>query len=498
MNTRNGTARRTRGVAAAVVALAAGFGAGGTGEAAQEAPAAKAGAGAGASALADEVAELLVQGRSADAENRVRDELRSAPSPALELELAGVLRVRAGELEATSEFGRSLQRGVLEEALAAYRAARAGDPALDVATAIGIASCHVLLGREAEAEATLREAIAASGDAEAGRAQRRPLASELVRFLALRGRVEPAREVIAAMVARGDLPAKEAVVEELRIAASRKDGAAAQALAFEAVKSGGDPYEVCFLAWDALGETAFETKLSLYSRLLDSHGAEPAFRYYRGATRLFMGDGAGAAEDLASCIDDARFGERARGYLGRALLVDGRAEEALVHFTTLLGKRGEATKEALDGLIGVAVARARARKFADALPLYEQVLARDPWNGWAHLGVPLCHRSLGDLERAAAAYEAGLAALPDDAQLLNDYGLLRHARGERKEARELFERALGAGSADGGENLGVFALRDDGDARAAADSFARALAIDPSRPRLRFYRELCLAGLATR
>ena len=100
MNDRSRIARRSRGAAGVIVTvLAALAAASGQGSAAQEAPEAKAPEGARTTALADEVAELIAQGRSADAENRVREELQRAATPALELELAGVLRVRAGELE---------------------------------------------------------------------------------------------------------------------------------------------------------------------------------------------------------------------------------------------------------------------------------------------------------------------------------------------------------------------------------------------------------------
>ena len=235
---------------------------------------------------------------------------------------------------------------------------------------------------------------------------------------------------------------------------------------------------------------------TLRSKLHEEWPNERCYLYYRGSTRQLMGDAAGAIGDLEPCLDAPVYGRGARLYLGRALIAARRSEEALVHFTTLLAQKGDLTKEALDGVLGVAYMRATGKKSREALELYDQALARDPQNLWARIGQPLCYKTLGDLDAAIRAYEAGLAALPDEPQLLNDYGLLLHARGDKAAAKQLFERALGAGSADGGENLGIFALRDERDWRAAADYFARALAIDASRPRLRFYRELCLAELA--
>ena len=458
-------------------------------------------------ALQAELAEAIARGHSDEAEDLARQALREARAAAaaaaatttvtpaaIELELAIILVERAIELEATSDLGLSLRRGVLEQALEHF--SRAADAPLHFADGvIGVASCQVRLEREVEAEATLRDALAALPVGAVRRSDRLRLVSELVRFLTLRTRVDEARAEIESAAARGEFGVAERALETLRIAALRGEAASAPALAEAAAEAGADGFEVAFLAWEALGSGAFEAKLALYSRLHEKVPDAIDYLYYRGATRLAMGAGRDAIGDLERCVDAPVFGDRARANLGKALLQAGRSDEALACFTVVLEKRGELTKDALEGLVGVAVARARGRRYADALVLYEQVLARDPQNVWAHIGVPLCHRSLGDLDAAARSYEAGLAALPDEAQLMNDYGLLLHARGDRATARRQFERALGSGSADGGENLGIFALRDDRDPRTAADWFARTLALDPTRARVRFYRELCLTEL---
>lgn len=450
------------------------------------------------SRLTDAVADALEAGRSADAEDLVRAELAAAPSPARELELGLVLVERANELVATSELGRSLRLAVLEEAIGHFRAARQ-DANLTADAVIGVASCEVQLDREQEAEATLRAPLDATATPPPPPVAVRRLTGELVRFLTLRGRADEARALIDAAAAGGTLTPGEVATEQLRITALRNDApqafAAAAAAAAATTAGSADRFTIAYLAWEAQSASGYESQLALFSRLLERFPDDLAFRYYRGATRLWMGDAAGARDDLAPCVDAPFVGERARAALGRALLRLERPDEALPWFLPLLERRGLARREALDGLVGVAVARARARRYADALALYQQALAVDPYNYWAHLGVPLCHRYLGDLDAAARGYEAGLAALPDEPQLLNDYGLLAHARGERQQASQLFERALAAGSADGGENLGIFALRDDDDAAVAANWFARALALDPSRPRVRFYRELCLTRL---
>ncbi len=441
---------------------------------------------------AAQAVELVANGRAGEAEDLLRDAVATKRDPVLLVALGNVLIERANALEATSDLGRSLRRGILEEALALHREAET-DVAQRVHAAIGAATCHVLLQREQEAEATLRDAIARPCEDAAARSTRRLLLGELVRFLALRDRVDEAQAVIDSARSANDLDDAQVVIERMRVRAARGDREGLHAAVLQAAADGADPFELSYLAWNASGDGEFEKKLFLYSALLERVPSELAYRYYRGATRLLMGDAAGAVSDLEPCILDPRFGPRARSYLGRALLTSGKAEAALPHFDELLKTRGELTQEALDGIVGVAVARARARRFTEALELYERVLVRDPTNFWSHVGRPLCHKSLGNVERAIAAYEAGLAARPDEPQLLNDFGLLLHAQGERARARQLFERALAGGSADGGENLGIFAFQDDHDPRVAAGYFARTLALDPSRARVRFYRELCLA-----
>lgn len=468
----------------AVISGAGGLGSAAALPSAQDAPE--------SSPLSAPVAAALEAGRRADAEDLARARLAATPSAAAELELALVLMERAAELAATSELGRSLRLAVLEEAAHWFRSAQR-EPALRADAAIGAAASDIELGLDAQAETTLRAALAVPQ--ELLPPVRRRLVAELVRYLTLRDRSGEAEALLAAGTAAGWIALPDAALQRLHSLALRRDATAALPAAIDATMAGADGFDVAFQLWEAQADGSWERQLAAYSQLLERFPEVLAFRYYRGATRLRMGDADGALEDLRPCIDSPRYGELARGSVGRALLRRGDAEAALEWFEPLLGRRGQAGREALDGLIGVAVARAQSRRFAAALDLYRRVLERDPANPWAHLGVPLCHKSLGDLAAAAAAYEAGLAALPEDPQLLNDYGLLVRARGDAAAARQWFERALSAGSADGGENLGIFALRDDGDAVAAAAWFARTLELDPERPRVRFYRELCLTQI---
>jgi tetratricopeptide (TPR) repeat protein len=219
--------------------------------------------------------------------------------------------------------------------------------------------------------------------------------------------------------------------------------------------------------------------------------------------RRRMGDAAGALDDLKPCFDDARIGERAQLNYAAALIRLDRAEEALPLFEKLAQPGSGVAAYALDGIWGVAFARATRHRFADALPLFREIVAKNPTSLRGRIGEPLCLRSLGEYEQASAAYEAGIAALPEEAQLLNDYALMLKAHGETARALEMFERALGAGSADAGENLGIIAWREKHDPELAARYLARTTTMlieakQPLRPRVLLYRELCLAEVAAR
>jgi tetratricopeptide (TPR) repeat protein len=443
-------------------------------------------------------------GRAAEAEYVLREALARRRDPALLLDLAAVLVERADALDATSDLGQSLRVGVLEEALACYEEA-ARSAGFEADGAIGAASCHDQLGRAEEAQRTLEAALARlrepGGQAEA----RRRLVAEIVRHLADLGREEEARSAIAAAQSAGDLDAAGARVEELRIAWRFGRHGGALPLAEAALEAGADSFEVAYLCWETVGSGRLEALLNVYSKLLERRSGDLALRFYRGATRRRLGDGPGAASDLERCVDAPGLGLRARLELGEAQLAAKRAEEALAHFERVAAEAEDLLPEALNGFLDVAVQRARERRFTEALDLFQRVLARDPTNLWARMGEPLCWKSLGDYRRAAEAYEEGLEALPEEPRLLNDHALLLGALGERDRAKELFERALGAAgeseeqqkaAADGGENLGIIAYRDERDLGAAARYFARAILLDPDRPRVRFYRELCLCDAA--
>ena len=441
-------------------------------------------------------------GRLDEAESLLREALRSAWSPRLGTALGQLLLQRANGLDATSELMRSLRDGTLGEARALFERA-ASDEAMRVEATLGRAACLAAAGRIDEAERVLADALKALRDAGGAIDGRRRLVAERVRMLAENGAAPKALELILEARRAGDLDEAGARFEEFVVAAVSKDPPAITAAAVAALAAGADPFDVAHDSYDAIGEARLEVLLHLYSKLLTVRPRDASLLFYRGYVRRRMGDAAGALEDLKPCFDDARIGERAQLNYAAALIRLDRAEEALPLFERLAQPGGGVAAYALDGIWEVAVVRATKHRYADALPLFREIVAKNPTSLRGRIGEPLCLRSLGEYEQAAAAYEAGIAALPEEAQLLNDYALMLRAHGETARALETFERALGAGSPDAGENLGIIAWREKHDPELAARYLARTTTMliegkQPLRPRVLFYRELCLAEVAAR
>jgi tetratricopeptide (TPR) repeat protein len=435
-------------------------------------------------------------GRLTEAEYVLRDALHASWSPELGLELGAVLADRAVNLDGTSELVKSLREGTLAEALSIYDRV-ATDPRFRVEATLGSATCEVIAGRVDDGDARLATLLKSLRESAGPVEPRRRLVQERVRLLASHQHAAPARALIEEAKTSGELDAAGIAFEELVVRAAARDDAGVAEAAAAALVAGAPPFDVAYTCWDGIGSGPgqLEKLLHLYSRLLEIKPAHPALLFYRGFVRLWLKDAAGALEDFKPCLDDPELGARTRMQYGNALVNVNRAEEALAYFEKL-AEDPAWLAEAMKGVIGVAISRARARKLEDALTLYREVIAKDPMNGYAHMGEALCLRNLGEYEKASASYEAGIAATPDDpvvqTQLMNDYALMLDAHGEREKAQELYEQALGGGSADAGENLGIIAYRDRHDLELAARYFARTLLLDPKRPRIRFYRELCL------
>ena len=442
-----------------------------------------------------EAREWQQAGEWGEAEAVLRAALNPNSPAVLKKELADVLLEQGRGMVGSSDLSRHLSHGLIQEALTLYREVGPEEYADRLEVVAAESRCESLLGRPEEGiallEALLVECRQAPDAASPG-----AVLEAIVHQHLEQGQAAAAAEVLARKSPPGELrPAARALLL-LHIAAARKDADQALELSERLAQDPDvDIYTVAYLGWEALsgGKGAWlETLLHLYSRLLVARPESSAVLLYRGVARLYAGDPAGAEQDLRQALEDPEREALVLPHLGLACRLQNQPDEAKALYEKLLALGTAQRRAALDGLVEVAVLYGRARRYQDSAALYRKILAAEPTNEWAHQGLPLCFKGLGDVEGARTAYEAGLAELPGHPQLQNDLALLLWGDGQRDEARALFAQAMAAGSLDSTENLGVIASAVDHDRERAADFFARVLVEDPQREKSRFYRELLL------
>ena len=130
-----------------------------------------------------------------------------------------------------------------------------------------------------------------------------------------------------------------------------------------------------------------------------------------------------------------------------------------------------------------AIALARNGQTAEALQLFESILARDPADAEAKFWVALLDLRLGRVDKAEAGFRAVLASHPKDVDARIGLGNVLVRKGAWKEALEV----LHAAEPDAGANGDLFAAlarasRRAGDDRAALDYYERALAVSRADP----------------
>lgn len=120
-----------------------------------------------------------------------------------------------------------------------------------------------------------------------------------------------------------------------------------------------------------------------------------------------------------------------------------------------------------------------AGREAEAVPLYDDVVAARPknWRALYNRGIALA--TLGRVAEAAASYRQALAAKPDHADAYLNLAGLIEAAGQRADAAALLRQGAGLcpGHAPIWNNLGKM-LMDSGDAEGAAEAYLRAVTLD--------------------
>jgi len=135
---------------------------------------------------------------------------------------------------------------------------------------------------------------------------------------------------------------------------------------------------------------------------------------------------------------------------------------------------------AVDDLVGRGLALHRQGRLAEARPLYDAALARDPGHAEALHLLGLVFYQQGDFEEALRRIDDAIGRRPEVAKYHSNRGNALKETGRLEEAIAAYRHAiaLDPAFADAPFNLGV-ALREAGDAPGAAQAFQAALKINP-------------------
>jgi tetratricopeptide (TPR) repeat protein len=196
----------------------------------------------------------------------------------------------------------------------------------------------------------------------------------------------------------------------------------------------------------------------------------------------------------AAVLKSDRRNTLAAQVLGRALLMQGRAAEAIVPLE-------KASRRADDPAIETELAKALAAagRQDDALDRLRRTTARPPPFPPAFLELGAQLSKAGRLDEAAAVLEQGLAFAPDFLDLRMELGFVHLKRNDRRNARAMFSQVLAA-SPERYEALPALArvMALDGEYAAASDLFRRALAIRPDDAVTRNNLAVCLFEMGER
>jgi tetratricopeptide (TPR) repeat protein len=180
--------------------------------------------------------------------------------------------------------------------------------------------------------------------------------------------------------------------------------------------------------------------------------------------------------------------------LGRALLMQNRADEAIVPLERAARRSDSPAIETL-----LAAAYAASGRNDEALDQLRQTMARRPPFPPAFLETAGQLTRIGQSDEAIAVLEDGLALTPGAADLQMELGFLSIKRNNRIKARALFLQVLAAAPERHDALIAlakVMAL--DGEYAAAADTYRRALGLRPDDAMTRNNLGICLLEMGER
>ena len=222
-----------------------------------------------------------------------------------------------------------------------------------------------------------------------------------------------------------------------------------------------------------------------------------------GVIALQKGDHAAARESFERAATSGRPG--ARAHLARALIAEGRREDALRAIDELLASNdadplavAQARRLRL-GLLrpdleaeleraGRAALATNAAPPADVGDAFERVLAFDSAIWEAHFGVGLVARRGEDFAAAARSFRRALDLVPEQADVMHELGIALLATGSRADALRLLDRAAALRPSDAAyiADAGFAHLRA-GDLGAARERLRIARTIDAQDPLTQAY-----------
>jgi tetratricopeptide (TPR) repeat protein len=201
------------------------------------------------------------------------------------------------------------------------------------------------------------------------------------------------------------------------------------------------------------------------------------------------------AERVATAVLKADRGNLlAAQILGRALLMQNRADEAIVPLERAARRSSDPAIET-----ELAGALAAAGRIDAALDRLQRITARRPPFVPAFLEYSNHLARSGRHDEAMAVLERGLDAAPDAVDLRLTLGFAHIKRNDRASARQLLQRA----AADAPQRPDVLAalarvMAQDGEYSVAADLFRRALALQPDDAATRSSLGACLLEMGER
>jgi len=179
----------------------------------------------------------------------------------------------------------------------------------------------------------------------------------------------------------------------------------------------------------------------------------------------------------------AVLGALAGGFLtGRATAPDDKSPAAAAGSPTpSTPVTDQAPVSSIDALLQEALSFHTASNFVEATRLYNEVLASDPGNKYAHFNLGQIAQTAGDFDTAITQYLAALDTDPNYGPALYNSGLAYGADGDRTNGIAMLRRALvvSPDSAPTMFNLGTMLIADGSDTE-GADFIAQAIAIDPT------------------